>query len=117
MIWLVVLAAGLAGAFLRAVTSSTPQPWGGPRIVDTAMGGLASVVVWLILGVLPWTSATVAKLDTAMEQGLVVFVLGYIGSHVYVNRGADWLAAIGDRWFRGAAAPNKRPPAPPECPE
>lgn len=112
MIWLVVIGAALMGAFLRAVASSTPQPWGVPRLVDTAMGGLASVAVWILLGVLPWTSATMSKLDTVVEQGVCVAVLAFIGSHLWVNRGADLLAAAGDRWFRGAPA-LKRPPRPP----
>ena len=105
MIWLVVIAAGLAGAFLRGFSSSSEQRWSWPRVVDIAMGGVASTVVWFVLGVLPWTAATIAKLDTAIEQGLSVLVLGYIGSHVWINRGADWLAAAGDRWFRAKQDP------------
>ena len=101
MIWLVVIGAAVAGAFLRAVASSTPQPWGVPRVVDTLMGGFASVAVWMLLGVLPWTAPSVAKLHTAIEQVISVAVLAFIGSHLWVNRGADWLAALGDRFFRG----------------
>ena len=113
MIWLVVIGAALAGAFLRPIASSTAQRWDWHRVVDTAMGGLASVVVWMLLGILPWTSATLAKLDTPVEQGLAVGVLGYIGSHVWVNRGSDWLAAVGDRWTRRTPPrPPTRPPTP-----
>lgn len=97
MIWLLLLAAALAGAFLRALTSTSQSTWTWQSAIDTAVGGVASVVAWLILGVLPWTAATVAKLDTPWEQGLTVGVWSYLASHVWVNRGADWLAALGDR--------------------
>jgi hypothetical protein len=96
MTWLVVIVAAVAGAFLRAVTSEQ-KTWCWQSVIDTAMGGVASVVVWLLLGILPWTAATVVKLDTLMEQGLSVLLLGYVSGHVWVNRGADWLAALGDK--------------------
>lgn len=97
MIWLILIGASLAGAFLRAWTSTSQPTWTWQNAIDTAMGGVASVVAYVILGILPWTAATMTKLDTAWEQGLTAGVLSYIASHVWVNRGADWLAAIGDK--------------------
>lgn len=95
--WLIVIGAALVGAFLRAATSTSQSTWTWQSAVDTAMGGVASVAAYVILGVLPWTAATITKLDTATEQALVVASISYVASHVWVNRGADWLGALGDK--------------------
>ena len=97
MIWLVVISAAVVGAFLRAATSTNQRTWSWQSAVDTVMGGVASVVVYVLLGILPWSAPTVAKLDGFVEQGLTVGVLSYVASHVWVDRGAAWLAAIGDK--------------------
>lgn len=97
MTWLVLLGAALAGAFLRSLTSAEQQTWCWQTVVHTAMGGLVAVAVYVILGILPWTAATMAKLDAPLEQAFVVGPFSYIAAHILANRGADWLAALGDK--------------------
>lgn len=100
---LVVVIAALVGAFARAAASEQTT-WSWRTIVDTAMGGLGALAFYVVLQILPWTAPMMAKLDLPWEQVVVVAPFSYVASHVYTNRGADWLAAIGDRWFRGPAA-------------
>lgn len=94
--WAYLGLAGLAGAFARALTSESPT-WCRRSIMDTVMGGLASVVVYILLGILPWTATTMAKLDLWWEQVLTLGVLSYIASHVWTNRGAEWLTGLGNK--------------------
>lgn len=93
---LVVVLSALAGAFARAIASEQTT-WSWRTTVDTAMGGLCSVATYVVLQALPWTAPTLAKLDLPWEQAAVVGPLSYVASHVYTNRGADWLAALGDK--------------------
>ena len=102
--WAVLLVAGLVGAFARALTSNTTVTWSRQTYADTIVGGVLSAVIYVILTALPIIGPALAKLDTIAESAMAVGGLGYISGHLWVNRGADWLAAIGDRWFRGPAA-------------
>ena len=106
-LWL--LGAGIAGALARLLASESPKRWTPHLVTDAVVGGASSVLLPPILGALPVTSSVVAKLDSLSEQILLVVVIAYIASHVWVNRLAGWLRAAGDRAFRN-------PPPPPSPP-
>lgn len=98
--FLILVAAGLAGALLRAVTSTTQRTCSREGLTDTAVGGLVSPVIFLMLGSVPYVGPAMAKLDEPIEQSVFVFFVGYAASHVAVSlirkRLGGWIAKAVD---------------------
>lgn len=103
--FLILVLAGLAGAFLRALTSTSQRTWSGQTVADTVVGGVASALAFLILGGWSVTAGSVAKLDQPAEQAAAVFVLGYGASHLFVTLIRKRLRA----WMAGESAETPTP--------
>jgi hypothetical protein len=104
--FLLLLGAGVLGAVLRVVLSTTQSTLSRETLGDALVGGLTSYVGLPALALVPVVKDVVAKLDSAAEQGVAVLAIGYIASHVWTTvarqRVPRLLERVADR-FGGAA--------------
>ena len=81
--FLILVGAGLAGAFLRALTSTTQTTWSRQTLADTLVGGLASPLVLSMLNGMGWAGALGGL--AVYERAVLVFFIGYAASHLFVT--------------------------------
>jgi len=81
--FLILVGAGLAGAFLRALTSTTQTTWSRQTLADTLVGGLASPLVLTLASSWGWGGALIAL--PLYEKAVLVGFVGYSASHLFVT--------------------------------
>ena len=100
--FLILIAAGSTGAFLRVVCSPRQDTFCRSTLGDAMVGGVSAYIALPVLSVVPFVSGIVAKLDTTASKSVLIFFVGYVASHVWTTvarqRVPAWLAALADKY-------------------